>query len=152
MPQKILFFTIEIFTDKFTSEFNGETDPFTTQNVYQCLKELFKGTETNSSEYVEKYFSNVELNSLSIKEIELEKIDKDFLCKLKYIFDQKTNSLSLVDKELWLIFEQIIFNKVNECFDDKNKSKSLEDNAEIIGDYLKLRDLFQKKILFISIF
>ncbi|MEI6445273.1 MAG: hypothetical protein WCO29_19635 [Nostocales cyanobacterium ELA583] len=153
MTQRIQFSIIKVFSEKFLSEFDGETNPFVTGNIYECLKGLFKGTEKNSSEYVEKYFENVELNYLSITEVELEKIDKTSLKELKYIFDRETNSLSLVDEELWINLEKIIFNELKKCLDNnEDMKKSLKYHCDIIHDYQKLLGLFHKRILFINIF
>ncbi|WP_353932222.1 hypothetical protein WJM97_06460 [Okeanomitos corallinicola TIOX110] len=153
MPQEIQFFTIKIFSEMFLSEFNGETNPFNTNSIYKCLKELFQGTETKSQEYVDKYFDNVELDYLcNITLSELEKIDADLDKKYQHIFDPKTNTLSFVNEELWSTLEKIIVDKTQKCLSGENKSTSLKNNVKISQDYQKLLDLFNKRILFMASF
>lgn len=152
MSQAIHFFTIKIiFSEKFLSEFNRDTIPFSSKNIYECLKGLFQGTETKSQEYVEKYFDPVDLDYLGIDLHELEHIDQDLDHKYQYIFG-KSNTLSFVNEELWSTLEKIIFDKTQKCFSEEAKSKSLKNNVEISQDYKKLLDLFQKRILFMAIF
>jgi hypothetical protein len=153
MSQEIQFYTIKIFSDVFLLEFDGETNPFTSTHIYQCLKGLFQGTETKSKKFREKYFENVELDHLSISSSDLKKLKKDFNKELKIVFDNKTDMFSFVDEELWSNLEKIIFEQTKEIFskeDDENKS--LKNNIKIAQDYKKLLDLFQKRILFMAIF
>lgn len=152
MSQEIQFYTIKIYSDMFLSEFDGETIPFPSENLYESLKKLFQGTETKAQEYVEKYFNNVELDYLSIYLRELEKIDQKLDQKYQYIFDKNNNSMSFINESLWSSLETIIFDKTKNCFSNDNKSKSLKDNVKISQDYKKLLDLFQKRILFMAIF
>jgi len=152
MSQEIQFYTIKIYSDMFLSEFDGETIPFPSENLYESLKKLFQGTETKAQEYVEKYFNNVELDYLSIYLRELEKIDQKLDHKYQYIFDKNNNSMSFINESLWSSLETIIFDKTKNCFSNYNKSKSLKDNVKISQDYKKLLDLFQKRILFMAIF
>jgi hypothetical protein len=152
MPQGIHFFTIKIFSEKFLSEFNGETISFSSENIYQCLKGLFQGTEIKSQEYLEKYFDRVDLYYLDIDLCELEKIDPDLNQKYQYIFDPKSDTLSFINEELWSTLEKIIFDKTKQCFSEDSESKSLKNNVKISQDYKRLLDLFKKRILFMSIF
>jgi hypothetical protein len=152
MSQAIQFYTIKIFSKKFLSEFDGNTIPFSSKSIYECLKGLFQGTETKSQEYVEKYFDAVELGYLEIHLSELEKIDPDLNQKYEYIFDPKSDPFSFINKELWSNLEKIIFDKTKQCLSDNEESKSLKNNMKISQDYKKLLDLFQKRILFMAIF
>jgi len=152
MSQGIQFYTIKIFSEMFLLEFNGDTIPFSSKNIYECLKGLFQGTETKSPEYVQKYFDSVDLDYLfDISLSELEKIDPDLERKYQYIFDPKSDSLSFINEELWSTLEKIIFDKTKQCLSDDEKSKSLKNNVKISQDYKKLLDLFQKRILFMAI-
>lgn len=152
MSQEIQFYTTTILSDIFLSEFNGETNPFSSNNIYQCLKGLFQGTEKKSEEYVKKYFENVELDYLSISASELEKINKDFKEELKYLFDPQSNTFSFVNETLWSNLQTIIFDQSKKCFSNEDKKKSLDYNLAIMQDYKRLLDLFQKRVLFMVIF
>ncbi|WP_071189513.1 hypothetical protein [Trichormus sp. NMC-1] len=155
MSQTIQFYTITIFSEKFVSEFNEETSPFSLDSIYKCLKELFKGTEKNAKEYRDKYFESVELD-ISISGTELEQIDKDFTQELQYIFDPETDIFSLVDDKLWFSLQKIIHNKmkviINGENDENDINKILKFNTEISKDYAKLSELFHKRKLFIALF
>lgn len=147
------FFTIKIFSEMFLSEFDGETNPFNSNSIYECLKGLFQGTEIKSKEYVEKYFDPVDLDYLlDIRLSELEKIDAELENKFQYIFDSKHQPLLFINEELWSTLEKIIFDKTQKCLSDDDKSKSLKNNVAISQDYNKLLNLFRKKILFMAIF
>ncbi|MGY6528853.1 MAG: hypothetical protein ACXITR_02885 [Cyanobacterium sp.] len=152
MSQEIQFYTTDLFSDRFLSEFDGETDPFPSTNIYQCLKVLFQGTETKSKEYVEKYFYNVELDYLSIYSSNLEKVNQNFNKELQYIFNPKTNTFSFVDGKLWSNLEKIILEQTKDNLSKDDNGKSLKNNVKIAQDYKKLSDVFQKRMLFMAIF
>ena len=152
MTQKIQFYTTKLFSEVFLSKFKDGTIPFSSNNIYQCLKELFAGTQIKSQEYVEEYFDNVELDYLSIYLSELEKVEPQSTKNYQYLFDSKTNSFSFVDETLWSNLEIIIFDKSKECFSGADKKKSLKDNLAIMEDYKKLLHLFWKRVLFIAVF
>jgi hypothetical protein len=152
MSEQTQFYTIKIFSEMFLSEFSGDTIPFSSENIYKCLKGLFQGTEIKSREYREKYFDNVDLDYLEIDPRELEKIDPYLDKKYKHIFDPKSDTFLFINEELWSTLEKIIFDKTKQCFSEDSKSKSLKNNVKISQDYKRLLDLFQKRILFMAIF
>lgn len=156
MSSGIQFYKSKIFSEEFTEFVSGETSQFSEDDIKGALKELFKGKEAVSSEYVNKLFENVELEGLlDLSDNDLKKIDSQFSKNLSYLFDPKQQPLSFVDKQLWQNLEKIIQSKISEEFannheNKKDSSKLLDNISDMCQDYRNLKKLFQEKNLFIS--
>lgn len=143
------FYKSKIFSEEFTEFVSGETSQFSEDDIKGALKELFKGKEAVSSEYVNKLFEKVKLEGLlDLSDNDFNNIDPHFSNNLYYLFDPKQQSLSFVDKQLWQTLKGVILNKILEV-EDHTK---IEPFVNICQDYMKLNKLFQQKNLFIAVF
>lgn len=161
MSSEIQFYKSEIATEKFAKLVGSEDVPlFSEEDIYRALKSLFEGKERVSKEYVEALFESVELDGLlTLSDNDLENIDPQFSDNLKYLFDREKQPFSFVDKKLWQNLEKIIVGKILEAASYNNESnennesyKERLDNINyIIKDYIRLKELFQQKNLFIAV-
>jgi hypothetical protein len=148
MSLKLHFWQTKIFSEEVTQGFSYES-------LHEALKSLLRGTEMRSSEYIEKYFENVQLNYLRISEAQLEKIVPDYSKNLKYVlFDPQKTIFFMMDHQVWggvqTIVESSIKNVINE--EKQSLEEKLKRTTGIAKDYDRLSTLFEKKFLFANIF
>ena len=148
MSQNLYFYEIILF-------YKDLIQDIPESNVYNSVKSLFNGCDNYAAEYIEKYFKIIPLNYIFINANQLEKHLPRFSKKLKYVFNPKHSTFFMLDQEIWSGLEKIIEQNIREIFEQKentNTADRLRNTSELSTDYILLSNLFQKKMLFASIF
>lgn len=148
MSQNIHFYKAIVFSEILSQDFS-------VNNVYNSINSLFSGCDNYAAEYIEKYFETIPLSFIFISANQIEKHIPGFSNNLKYVFNPKSSTFFMLDQEIWLGLEKIIEEKIRETFDQKgntNTAERLRDTFELSAEYVQLSNLFQKKMLFASIF
>lgn len=148
MSQKLQFYKLEVFSEETTQGFDEN-------NVYESIKALLKGSEHLALEMKDKYFKNVQLDSIDISYSELEENNSGFENELKFIYEPKKVPFFMVDNIIWSKIQQIVDNKIEKKYQKKTKSETaqrLKEISRISEDYNTLSNLFDRKLLFVFIF
>jgi len=148
MSQEIQFRKIKLFTEDATQD-------FPTESIVDSVKTLFRGTDSYSTEYIEKFFEDISLKSLTISYGELEKIIPEFHKNSKYqIFDPTKITFLLIDRDLWNGIQEIVEKQLEDILKAKDwdTNSKLENIDTIMKDYSLLSSIFTKKLLCLNIF
>lgn len=148
MSQNFHFYKTLIFSE-------NSIQDFPLDNVYNSIKSLFSGCDSYAVEYIEKYFETIPLSSIFISANQIEEHIPGFSKDLKYVFNPKKSTFFILDQKIWSGLEKIIEKKIRETFAhklNKNTADRLKYTSELSGEYVQLSNLFQKKMLFASIF
>jgi hypothetical protein len=139
---------MSIFTEEVPQNFPPES-------IHGALKSLLRGTESNSTEYIEKYFENVGLTYIRITETNLEKAVPGYGNKLDYLlFDPQKTLFFMMDKKVWDGVQKIVEASIRDALneDKQELNNRLKKIAGIGKDYDHLSNLFEKRMLFANIF
>ncbi|WP_373540268.1 hypothetical protein [Chamaesiphon sp.] len=147
MSQTIQFQKLKVFKEEITPHFPSE-------NIYESLILLLRGTEKNYDEYIDLCFQGIGSSYLEIDILEIEAFVPGFYNDLKYpIFDPKKITFFMLDENIWNAVQLVIEKRIKTYLDAELEVKEkLVKIIETSKDYKILLSLFEEKLLFATIF
>jgi hypothetical protein len=147
MSQILQFQKLKVFKEEISPHFPSE-------NIYESLRLLLRGTEKNYDEYIDLCFQGIGSSYLEIDVLEIEAFVPEFYNDLKYpIFDPKKITFFMLDENIWSAVQLVIDKKIKTCLNaELEVEQKLAKVVETSKDYKLLLDLFEQKLLFAAIF
>ena len=138
MTQEFYFYKQKIFAEEISQKFSHE-------HVSSAIKALLKNSNLEEDEQLRnELFEEVEINSLSISAYD-NKVEK---LLTKNLFISPHSRLFMVSQKIWSTIEKLIEDRQKEL---KATTDQTNEFSQLSKDCSTLKELFDKKLLFINI-